>query len=612
MLSRSRQSVVFLILASVSAWSALSPAPTHAQGLTPTAEAPAETPPPQAPKVAPEFESPRAVLREFLRLMGEDQKKEAAKLLNLSDLNAETAATKGPQLAYSLYEVMARLVYSPAGEAWPPQTDAAFASVPNENDAPSPWKISNLDRYSRENEKTGQIEITRDDEGRWRFSKSTVAAIEKLFTETEKEAPKSRPSPEAKTTEPIQMQIRRLFPEELRSTVYLMPTYQWVCLLVIAVVSWAIDRLCRWTLSLVGDALLRRYDPDFDGSTRDVMRQVGRLAQMAIWYWGTKLVGLPLAVMNVVTVVLKIVLIIAALLALFALVNLVAGFLSRRAKREERKFDDLLIPIVKTTTKFLLTLGAIFSGLAAFDTGLPTYLVGGLGLGGLAIALASQETLSNFIGSLTVLFDRPFEVGDWIATEGAEGEIETVGFRSTRIRTGPNSLVVIPNSKLSSAVIDNLGRRKYRRLLTTMGVEYGTPPELIEAFCEGVREIIRRHPHTRKDFYCCYFNNFGASSLDIILVAFFEVPDWATELRERHRLLADIVRLASELGVEFAFPTQTLHMHRGEKPPAPESPADPDRTGQQLAAKIAGELPNYQDRPGRVKFTGPTPVDGIG
>jgi hypothetical protein len=93
-----------------------------------------------------------------------------------------------------------------------------------------------------------------------------------------------------------------------------------------------------------------------------------------------------------------------------------------------------------------------------------------------------------------------------------------------------------------------------------ISLEYSTPPEKIDAFCEGIRELIRRHPYTRKDYYMVYFNEFADSALNILLYAFHEVPDWATELRERHRLFVDIVRLAQRLGVEFAFPTQTLHI----------------------------------------------------
>jgi MscS family membrane protein len=141
--------------------------------------------------------------------------------------------------------------------------------------------------------------------------------------------------------------------------------------------------------------------------------------------------------------------------------------------------------------------------------------------------------------------------------------VETVGFRSTRIRTFYNSLVTLPNSNLISAEVDNYGARRYRRWKTHLGVAYDTPPEKVDVLCEGIRELVRRHPYTRKDYFHVYLNQFGPSSLDILLYIFWETPDWATELRERHRLGVDILRLTRHLGVEIAFPTQTLYLKRG-------------------------------------------------
>jgi MscS family membrane protein len=226
--------------------------------------------------------------------------------------------------------------------------------------------------------------------------------------------------------------------------------------------------------------------------------------------------------------------------------------------------------------------------------------MGGLGLGGAALALASKDTVSNFFGSVTVLFDRPFEVGDWIITEGAEGTVEAVGFRSTRIRTFYNSLITLPNSLLTTSVVDNMGRRRFRRIKTTIGVQYDTTPEQLDAFCEGIRELIRRHPYTRKDYYHVYFNDFGTSSLDIMLYCFVACPDWAVELRERHRLLADIMRLANKLNVNFAFPTRTVHLFSETASEERLHLEQPTEAGQKMASEIVGRLPDQI--PGPVKF----------
>ncbi|RMF82140.1 MAG: mechanosensitive ion channel family protein, partial [Planctomycetota bacterium] len=156
----------------------------------------------------------------------------------------------------------------------------------------------------------------------------------------------------------------------------------------------------------------------------------------------------------------------------------------------------------------------------------------------------------------------------------------------------------VPNSDLMVAAIDNMGRRRYRRTSTKLGVLYSTTPEQLEAFCEGIREIIRTHPYTRKDYFHVYVNEFGPSSINVLLYCFHECPDWGTELRERQRLFLDILRLAQRLGVEFAFPTQTVHLHHDSTPdsPPPESPPiphDPDAAaeyGRSEANKLVREL----------------------
>jgi len=178
----------------------------------------------------------------------------------------------------------------------------------------------------------------------------------------------------------------------------------------------------------------------------------------------------------------------------------------------------------------------------------------------LAFALAAQDTIKNFFGSLMIFVDRPFQVGDWITSGDLDGTVEEVGFRSTRIRTFRNSVMSIPNGVITNQMIDNHGLRVYRRFMTTIALTYDTPPELIDVFVKGLKQIVEDHPKTRKDYYEIHFNNMGSSSLDVLFYIFFNVPSWTDELVARHEVLLEIVRLAEHLGVNFAFPTQTLHV----------------------------------------------------
>lgn len=241
-------------------------------------------------------------------------------------------------------------------------------------------------------------------------------------------------------------------------------------------------------------------------------------------------------------------------------------FLLKRAQKSTGKFDDILIPFLEKTVKFLIILvGVVVIGKSlSFDV---KGLVAGMGIGGLAIAMASKDTIANLFGSFTIIFDKPFQIGDWVyINDSIEGTVECVGIRSTRIRTFYDSLITVPNGQLTNVHIENYEKRTYRRFSTKLSIEYGTPIEKIELFCEEVKKIILRHEYTRKDYFHVYCNNMSSSSIDILLYCFWKVPDWTEELKQRHHLLIDILKVAKSIDVQFAFPTQTLHLFNNEKP----------------------------------------------
>ena len=197
----------------------------------------------------------------------------------------------------------------------------------------------------------------------------------------------------------------------------------------------------------------------------------------------------------------------------------------------------------------------------------PTALVAGLSIGGLAIALAAQETIKNLFGSITIFADRPFKVGDWILADNIEGDVEEIGFRSTRIRTFSHSVVYIPNGRLADMTIDNFGMRIYRRFRTHIGLTYDSHPDTIKAFVHGIRELVARNPRTRKDFYGVNLNEFGASGLQILLYIYFEVQTTQEEWEAREEMMMHILDLAHLLELRFAFPTHTVHVEQTPLPP---------------------------------------------
>jgi MscS family membrane protein len=243
----------------------------------------------------------------------------------------------------------------------------------------------------------------------------------------------------------------------------------------------------------------------------------------------------------------------------YRIVDVISMYLHQLALKTTSTLDDQLVPLVRKTLKtFVVVVGTLF---ILANLNIPIIpLLTGLSIGGLAFALAAQDTIKNFFGSLMIFIDKPFQIGDWVTSGEIDGSVEEVGFRSSRIRTFRNSLMYVPNGKLADSTIDNHGMRQYRRFYTQIAVTYDTPPELINTFVEGLRKIVENHPNTRKDYYNIYFNDMASFSLNIMFYIFFEVPTWSEELKARHEVLIEIMKLGKELGVNFAFPTQTLHM----------------------------------------------------
>jgi MscS family membrane protein len=244
----------------------------------------------------------------------------------------------------------------------------------------------------------------------------------------------------------------------------------------------------------------------------------------------------------------------------YKIVDVIAAYFASLASKTASTLDDQLVPLLRKTLKALvIIIGTLFILRDGLDLDIIPFLTG-LSIGGVAIALAAQDTIKNFFGSVMIFIDKPFQVGDWVTSGEIDGTVEEVGFRSTRIRTFRNSLMYVPNGKIADAVVDNHGLRQYRRFTTTLTITYDTPPMVIEQFVLGLREIIKSHPKSRKDLYHVYFNNLSSYSQDVMFYMFFEVPNIQEELQSRHDILIQIVKLAQTLGVRFAFPTQTLHM----------------------------------------------------
>ena len=217
------------------------------------------------------------------------------------------------------------------------------------------------------------------------------------------------------------------------------------------------------------------------------------------------------------------------------------------------------MPLIKKT---LFVFAVIFGVLViAQSQGLPVQsFLAGLGIGGLAFALAAQDTIANLFGSFVVVMDQPFKVGDIVKVGANEGKVEDIGLRSTKIRTGARTLIVIPNKSVANEAITNFTRMPQRRVDQTLGLTYDTKPEQLEGVLADIRALLRDDPDVHKDTIVVSFANYGASSLDIQLVWFAADPEWTKHMALRERINLKIMRAVAARGLSFAFPTQTMHL----------------------------------------------------
>ncbi|MFW5878176.1 MAG: mechanosensitive ion channel family protein [Myxococcota bacterium] len=327
---------------------------------------------------------------------------------------------------------------------------------------------------------------------------------------------------------------------------------------------------------------------------------IGTLAAVGLVAILLPALQLPVRMTMVSLLAVRVLAAFSAVWAVYRLVDVASGWLEQKAAVSETKLDDQLVPLVRTALKvFIVAIGIVFvlQNLSVDVAG----LVAGLGLGGLAVALAARETVANLFGAVTVFLDKPFQIGDWIVLDGNHGVVEQVGFRSTRLRTFYNSVLTVPNATLAAGLVDNYGARQYRRVSTTLGLTYDTRPEQMQAFVEGIRAIIQANPCTRKDFYEVHFNDFGSHSLNVMVYFFLKVDTWSEELRERHNIMLEILRLAEELRVSFAFPTTTLNF---ESLPAPGTMRQPRRGPENMAEVVQAFGPGgAKARPGGPRLT---------
>jgi len=236
------------------------------------------------------------------------------------------------------------------------------------------------------------------------------------------------------------------------------------------------------------------------------------------------------------------------------------GFIMKvRAARTETVLDDQWVPFIKDTIKIVVLIFSflfLLGGIYGFNI---TSLLAGVGIGGLAIALAAQESLKNLFGSLTIFMDKPFQLGDFVKIGDVQGTVEKIGFRSTRIRTAETSYVTMPNKIMVDSSVDNITYRRFLRVRMNLGLKYGVRSDALRNIITELRLVIESHADKNADNFVV-FDSFGETSITLSIQYFIQVKPNKEFLKEKQEINFQIMEIIERHGAEFYYPQQEIRM----------------------------------------------------
>lgn len=268
----------------------------------------------------------------------------------------------------------------------------------------------------------------------------------------------------------------------------------------------------------------------------------------------------------------------ALVIFIYRLIELLVYELASFAEREDNLLDQTFVQMMRLIARIIVIVFAAIYLIRAISGKPLSALLAGLGIGGLAVALAAQDTLKNFFGSIMIMLDKPFTVGQRVVVGGHDGTVEEIGFRSTRVRTLTGHLVTVPNEKVATDSVENIGRRPSIRRLTNITITYDTSLDKVQKAVEIIREILENHEGMDPEFPPrVYFNEFNADSLNILMVYWYFPPDYWAYLELTQRINLEIMRRFEEEGIQFAFPTTTTYLAHDDRRP--------------MQVQVSGELP---------------------
>lgn len=247
----------------------------------------------------------------------------------------------------------------------------------------------------------------------------------------------------------------------------------------------------------------------------------------------------------------------------YSVIDVLDYAITHVTSKTHTKMDNMMAPMVRKSLRVVVVILALVRVAEVLSDKPVTSLLAGLGVGGLAVALAAQETIKNFFGSLVIFADKPFELGERIVVSGQDGVVEEVGFRSTRIRTLSGHLVTIPNGELANLMIENIGKRPYIKRVMDIAITYNTPPEKVQQALDILKALLDNHECMNPNFPPrAFLAGFGDFSLNLQAIYWYHSAQYWDYIAFSEKINMELLKRYNEAGIEFAFPTQTLYVNR--------------------------------------------------
>lgn len=523
---------LFALLVAFIALSLL-PAPAHAAppSLAPALSAPApSTPVEEAP------DSPRVSVRRYQNLCARGAYADAAKYLDLSNVPPH----RGPELARRLDVVLRHKLWV--------DPELLSGAAEGRAEARVPKGVEELGRIVDSKGRSVAVRIVRhvpanaDEDGRWIFSHQTVLHVDDWYSEVD-----------------AQWLHARLPAVLLRTGPKALLYWQWLALPFLALVAYLFARAAAWGSGWLVRRLLERVT--WAGGALDKLHGPARMAwSLVVFYALVPHLHLYLRAAELVGRMLSA---LAYLCFFWGLVRLVAVFgesIANAGWAQGRPSASSVVTLLMRIGKLLIVAIGIIVALS--QLGYPvTSVIAGLGIGGIALALAAQKTVENLFGSVSIVVDRPFAVGEWVNIEGHEGTVESIGLRSTRVRTLDRTLLIYPNGKLADLRIEAFGSRDTMRFGTMVALQKDTPPAVLADVVSRARRALLAHDKTLEEGMRAWVHSIGESSIDLELAVYVAAGGIADFGPVRHELVLAVLGAVTAAGAKLAVPAREM---RGE------------------------------------------------